>query len=75
MNLEEIEVHVGMKKIYNNYPTVPNAAFEEETPKTKGHRDSVIRGFKKRVAMWQTDHQTSLMAEAELAEPILEETL
>ena len=29
MNLEEIEVHVEMKKKFNNYPTVPEAAYSE----------------------------------------------
>lgn len=60
MNLEEVGVHVEMKKKFDNYPTVPEAAYSETE---SGHRDSVIRGFKKRVSMWQVDHQPSLMAE------------
>ena len=60
MNLEEIKGHVEIKLKFNNYPTVPSAAYAEEN---SGHKDSVIRGFKKRVAMWLNDHKPALVAD------------
>jgi len=60
MNAEEIEVHVEMKKTFESYPTLPKAVYVEEK---SGLKESVIRGFRKRLANWQVDHQPSLIVE------------
>jgi hypothetical protein len=73
MNTEEVKQHLLMKSRFNSYPSLPlvyTATTKEEKAKAKrlsepskkqdslgDYKQSVTRGFLKRVRNWEKDHQ------------------